>query len=182
MDGAIATSRFGGTSMAAPVAAGNLALMYQAWYERTGKWPTFEEAKAILMGSAKNTNHDVWSQGAGLVNATVGVEPVFATPVEWSVGDYRGKEYEAFAHIIGAGDRDTETFTIHNYSVDAPRPRSTGILGLNTTRSSRLYCWFYTFIAKLFSLLLKRRFPCAPRYFCSSTFKLGKVYYLLSFL
>ena len=65
LDGAISTDNFGGTSMASPVAAGNLALMYQAWYERNGEWPTFEEAKAMLMGSATDINHDVWSQGAG---------------------------------------------------------------------------------------------------------------------
>ena len=32
------------------------------------------------------------------------------------MGDYRGEEYEAFAHIIGPGQRDSETFTIHNQS------------------------------------------------------------------
>jgi subtilisin family serine protease len=46
LDGSIATLSFGGTSMAAPVAAGNLALVYQAFREANDRWPTFEEAPA----------------------------------------------------------------------------------------------------------------------------------------
>ncbi|RMH00310.1 MAG: hypothetical protein D6706_04270 [Chloroflexi bacterium] len=118
--GAIATSSFGGTSMAAPVAAGNLALIYQAWYDRTGSWPTFEEAQALLMGTARNVDHDVWSQGGGLVDADVGtdvaggIEGIMVTPSQWSVGDYRGDKYDAFAHIIEPGERDYQIFTITN--------------------------------------------------------------------
>lgn len=118
--GAIATADFGGTSMSAPVAAGNLALMYQAWYERTGSWPTFDQARALLMGTAKNIDHDVWTQGGGLVNSDEGTDVagghggVYVTPEAWSVGDYRGVEYPAFANIIGPGGSDVQTFTIHN--------------------------------------------------------------------
>ena len=122
LDGAVATGWFGGTSQSTPVAAGNLALMYQAWYERTGEWPTFTQAKAMLMGSATNIDHDAWSQGAGMVNADIGtniaagLDNVYATPFEWSAGDYRGEEYPAFAHIMNPGDTDTQTFTLWNHS------------------------------------------------------------------
>ena len=118
--GAIATYYFGGTSMSAPVAAGNLALMYEAWYDRTGSWPTFDEARALLMGTAKNTEHDTWTQGAGLVDADTGTDVaaglggIYITPRQWSAGDYRDDEYEAFAHVIGPGETDLQTFTIHN--------------------------------------------------------------------
>ncbi|NOK61620.1 MAG: hypothetical protein GFH27_549313n28 [Chloroflexi bacterium AL-W] len=125
LNGAIATGSFGGTSQATPVAAGNLALMYQAWYARTGEWPTFDEAKAMLMGSATNIDHDAWSQGAGMVNADIGtniaagLDNIYATPFEWSAGDYRGEEYPAFAHIMNPGDSDTQTFTLWNHSAAA---------------------------------------------------------------
>ncbi len=118
--GAIATDNFGGTSMAGPVAAGNLSLMYQAWYDRTGEWPTFEQARELIMGTAKNTNHDVWSQGGGLVDADEGVSVaaglggVYASPSQWAVGDYRGSEYEVFSHIIKAGEQDNQTITLVN--------------------------------------------------------------------
>ncbi|KPV53844.1 hypothetical protein SE17_07270 [Kouleothrix aurantiaca] len=119
-DGAISTASFGGTSMATPVAAGNLALMVDAWKQRTGHWPSFEEARALLMGSARNTNHDVWTQGAGLVNADEGTDVAggrsgaYATPAEWAPGSYRGKEYAAFANIIAPGASDRKTFTLWN--------------------------------------------------------------------
>jgi hypothetical protein len=67
--GAIATALFSGTSMATPVTAGNLALIYDAWHERTGEWPTAEEARNLLMASAHDQAYDVFVQGAGLVNA-----------------------------------------------------------------------------------------------------------------
>ena len=118
--GAIATADFGGTSMSAPVAAGNLALIYQAWRDRTGAWPTFDQARALLMGTAKNIDHDVWTQGGGLVDADEGTDVagghggVYVTPEAWSVGDYRGAEYPAFANVIAPDGSDVQTFTIHN--------------------------------------------------------------------
>jgi hypothetical protein len=118
--GAVATGLFGGTSMATPVSGGNLALMIQAWKDRTGQWPTFEETKALLMSSAKNLEYDVWSQGAGMVNAdygtdiAAGLSGFYVTPTEWSAGDYRGDEYPGFANIIHPGQTDSQIFTLHN--------------------------------------------------------------------
>lgn len=125
LDGSIATLSFGGTSMAAPVVAGNLALIYQAWKDATGEWPTFAEAKALAKSTAKNAGHDIWSQGAGLIDADRGTLVAsgeggfYASPAQWAVGDYRGAEYDAFAQIIRPGRSDTQTFTLHNPS-DAP--------------------------------------------------------------
>ena len=145
LDGSIATANFGGTSMAAPVAAGNLALIYQAFRTKHDRWPTFKEAKELLMSSATNINHDVWSQGAGLVNADTGTDVaagkvgVYASPSEWSVGDYRGTEYEAFAHIIGPGESDTQTFTLTNHS---NRPLRVRIKGVTLRRIGERYYSF----------------------------------------
>jgi hypothetical protein len=127
--GAIATSNFGGTSMSAPVAAGNLALIYQAYYENHNRWPTFDEAQMILMGTAKNTKHDVWTQGGGLVDADEGTEVagghsgIVVSPSEWAVGDYRDEKYEAFASIIAPSESDSQSFTIHNAGDVAVRVR-----------------------------------------------------------
>lgn len=121
-DGAISTADFGGTSMAAPVAAGNLALIYDAWFQRTGEWPTFDQARQLLMGGARNTDHDVWTQGAGIVDADRGTDIAaglggsLVSPSEWEVGDYRGQEYAAFGKIIAPGESDTQTFTFTNFS------------------------------------------------------------------
>jgi hypothetical protein len=110
--------------MSAPVAAGNLALIYQAWKDRTGDWPTFQIAGELLTGSATDTGHDVWSQGSGLVNADIGTDVagglagIHLTPTAWSPGDYRGDEFEGFANIIKAGEKDSQTFTVTNLGTE----------------------------------------------------------------
>lgn len=122
LDGSIATESFGGTSMATPVAAGNLALIIQAWKQRTGEWPDFEQSRALLMASARDSKHDVWTQGGGLVNADEGTDVAagrsgaYATPADWTVGDYRGEDFGGFAKIIAPGGSDTQTFTLWNPS------------------------------------------------------------------
>jgi len=143
--GAVATAIFGGTSMATPVASGNLALIYDAFRQRTGRWPTYGEAKALLMGSARNVDHDVWSQGAGLVDADVGTDlaaglrGALAAPADWSAGSYRGVEYPAFTHILAQGASDSQTFSLTN---DSPSPVT---VSLSADRFSRTGSHDYSF-------------------------------------
>ena len=121
-DGATAWSTWGGTSRSAPVATGNLALVYQAYKEEHGTWPTVDVARAILMSGADHINYDVLAQGAGTVNAdrstdvAAGNYGLYAQPSKWRVGDYRGMEYPAFANLIGPGEADTRLFTLVNDS------------------------------------------------------------------
>ena len=72
LDGNLSWSTWGGTSRSSPTAAGVLALIYQAYKDKHGVWPTAELAKSILMASATDVNHDAFKQGAGAVNADVG--------------------------------------------------------------------------------------------------------------
>jgi len=121
-DGWIAWTTWGGTSRSSPVAMGNLALVYQAFKEANGRWPTYEEARAIFMSGATNLHYDVFVQGAGSVNAdratdvAGGLYGVYVMPESWRAGDYRGTEYPGFANIVKPGDTVTQTFTIHNPS------------------------------------------------------------------
>ena len=146
--GAVATALFSGTSMATPVAAGNLALIYQAWKERTGSWPTYTQARALLMGSARDVDNDVFSQGAGLVNAdrgtdlAAGLAGAFATPTSWSAGSYRGTTYPMFVHVLGRGDDDTQTFTVRN---DSASPVT---VNLSASRLDRIGSHDYSFTTK----------------------------------
>jgi hypothetical protein len=122
LDGSVAWTTWGGTSRSAPVAAGNLALVYQAFKDRHGRWPTYAEARAILKSGASQTGFDAFVQGAGRVNADIatdiaaGRHGVVAFPSEWRPGDYRGAEYPAFANIIHPGESDTQTFRFRNAS------------------------------------------------------------------
>ncbi len=121
-DGNSSWASWGGTSRSAPVAGGVLALIYQAYRAANGDWPTYDVAKALLKSSATDLNYDTFSQGAGSVNADRGTAVagghygVLALPDEWDVGDYRGNNYPAFAHIAYPNDTFTTTITVVNPS------------------------------------------------------------------
>ena len=111
---------WGGTSRSTPIAAGILALVYDAHYQKYGMWPTHETARAILMAGADNIHNDPLTMGAGMINADKatdiagGVGSVYALPDNWSAGNYHGKVYPAFANIVFPGQFFTQTFTVRN--------------------------------------------------------------------
>ncbi|MFN3762052.1 MAG: S8 family serine peptidase, partial [Anaerolineae bacterium] len=120
-NGQAAYDYFGGTSMATPVAAGNLALVYQAFYQKNGRWPTWQEAKAIFLNGAHDLGYDVLTQGSGNVDADRATDIAaglnfgyWVEPAQWVAGNYRGTEYPAFPSIMHPGGTATKTFTIHN--------------------------------------------------------------------
>ncbi|MFN8498429.1 MAG: S8 family serine peptidase [Anaerolineae bacterium] len=121
-DGNYAWTTWGGTSRSTPVAAGNLALVYQAFKGKNGRWPTYQESRALLKAGAQTTGSDMFVAGPGRVDADTstdiasGRQGVYALPDEWRVGDYRGREYPAFANIIAPGANDTQNFTLNNPS------------------------------------------------------------------
>jgi len=123
-NGNLSWDSWGGTSRSAPVAAGVLALIYEAYKDATGTWPTYDVAEALLKSSATDLNYDTLTQGAGSVNADRGTAVasgeygLFTMPAEWTPGDYRGDDYPAFAHIAYPGDVFTKTFEVYNPSAE----------------------------------------------------------------
>ena len=113
---------WGGTSRSSPVAAGILALIYDAYEETNGYWPDFDEAQALLMSSATDVNYDVYTQGAGSVNADRGTlvasgeYGTMTQPFSWVPGDYRGEDYPAFAHVVYPDSTYSTDFTVYNPS------------------------------------------------------------------
>jgi len=61
-------SVFGGTSMAAPIAAGSAALVVESLKEKSMSYDPFT-IRNLLMSSASDLHNDPLTQGAGLVNA-----------------------------------------------------------------------------------------------------------------
>ena len=122
LDGNRSWDSWGGTSRSSPVTLGVLALIYQAYKDAHGVWPTNQEAKAILMSSATDVNTDVYKQGAGAVNADVGTAVAAGLygayaaddSAYWNPGDYRGDYYPGFAHLVSPGESYTKTFTMVN--------------------------------------------------------------------
>lgn len=121
-DGNVSWASWGGTSRSAPVAAGVLALVYDAYEETNGAWPTFDTAQALLMSSATDVNYDVYTQGAGSVNADRGTlvasgeYGTITTPYSWVPGDYHGVDYPAFAHVVYPDNSYSTDFTVSNPS------------------------------------------------------------------
>lgn len=121
LSGNFAWETWGGTSRSAPVAAGATALIYDAWTDANGNAiPAFfaETAKEIIKSSAEDLGYDSFIQGAGSVDAGAAVQVASGatgasvSPSEWRVGDYRGDEWDVFAHIIAPGGSDSQEFTI----------------------------------------------------------------------
>lgn len=116
-DGFWAGSLWGGTSLATPMAAGIVALVYEAYYLAHGTLPTAEEVKEILMSTATNVNHDVFSQGAGFLNAYRAVQAalemdgIVVSPSSWQAGK---TDYPAFANVLYPGEGDSQEFVIKN--------------------------------------------------------------------
>jgi hypothetical protein len=109
---------------------GILALIYDAYFDETGSYPTWRAARALLMNGARTTFNDPLAQGAGLANAYNAVEiirgsrGVLVTNSEedgyWIPGSYRGTEYEGFARGLFSGESDVEFFTVDNFNATDP--------------------------------------------------------------
>ncbi|MHB1341723.1 MAG: cell wall-binding repeat-containing protein [Coriobacteriia bacterium] len=113
---------WGGTSRSCPVAAGNLALIYDAYNSVHGVYPQYDEARALLMNGARDLDYDTTVQGAGMIDSgrsvdiITGQSGVAVWPSVWYPGDYRGTEYESFVDLVHPGDVVTDTFTVTNFS------------------------------------------------------------------
>ena len=118
-DGEVAYSVFGGTSMSTPVAAGGMAILYQAFQAHNDRWPTWQEARDILLTSSRNLGHDVLSQGSGNIQVSRAVDMALEqapslSPSQWRAGSYQGTKYPAFPAVLHPGEQDLETFTVKN--------------------------------------------------------------------
>lgn len=125
--GAAAWRYWNGSSRSAPSAGGALSLGYEAWRERSGRWPSYREARDLLMSTATYNFHPPARTGAGLLNAgrlalaAGGVDGSWVSPSLWSVGNYRGVERQesGFINVLRAGEADEQSFTLSN-----PAPRA----------------------------------------------------------
>jgi hypothetical protein len=119
-----------GTSRSGPEVGGILALIYDAYYQVHGSYPSWREARALLMNGARTTFSDPMAQGAGLANAINAVDIIqgtrggLVTNEElngyWIPGTYRGTEYPGFARGLFSGESDTETFSVTNFDATDP--------------------------------------------------------------
>ncbi len=120
--GEFANGTWGGTSRSSPVAAGIAALVYQAFEDHHGRWPTWAEARSILMASSRFNGYDVFTAGAGVLDAgdavrtALGMHGVAASPSEWTAGSYRGDNFPGFTNLVDQGETSTGEFTLSNWA------------------------------------------------------------------
>jgi len=123
-EGSTSWDIWGGTSRSCPVAAGNLALVYQAYADANGTWPTYEQAKQFLHNGARDLNYDTLVQGAGSIDAgrsaalAAEVGGLSVSPSSWTPGDVDGETYESFAQVVHPGDVFHGSFLITNHGAD----------------------------------------------------------------
>ncbi len=123
-EGSTSWDIWGGTSRSCPVAAGNLALIFQAYKDRTGAWPDNTMAKGLIMNGARDLNYDTLVQGAGSVDASrsVGIAAgnggVLIQPSSWNPGDYLGENYPSFANVVHPGGSYDTAFQFENTGTD----------------------------------------------------------------
>lgn len=94
--------QFGGTSMAAPVAAGIGALIIQAYVAENGVAPTPEQVKAIMMGTALDTGYTPNEQGPGRADALAAYNAV--------MDGWMGPGHASLALTIPMGGSETVEF------------------------------------------------------------------------
>ncbi|MFA5892185.1 MAG: S8 family serine peptidase, partial [Actinomycetota bacterium] len=120
-DGEEAWDLFGGTSMAAPIVAGILALMLDGYAQtHAGAMPPADLVISVLKTTADDVKQETISQGAGWANAFRAVkammemEGVVADVHEWVAGDYGGVHRDMFVNLLRAGDSDAIDITLTN--------------------------------------------------------------------
>ncbi len=141
VDGTRAWDLWSGTSLAAPVTAGVMALEYQAYYSAHGAWPGNREAQHILTSSCDDHGYDVLQQGAGWLNASRAVDMaaeatgVSADRMYWTPGGYDGESHDMFMNMVRPGENDTTTMTLSNHDTSS----STTVVVTDETYSRESY-------------------------------------------
>ncbi len=148
----------GGTSGATPHVAAVIALIYQAYKDAHGEFPTSEKARDILMSSATDIDEEVFAQGSGIINAKraveiasgkngVLVEPALLVtkPVEagsnlrfnFTLSNYSGKLIDLKPQILIKDKTKNLTLRLGNESIFFIIPRD--MLGCDLLKASSYY-------------------------------------------
>ena len=139
-DGNGAWGVWAGTSLSSPVTCGIAALLYQAYMQTYGDYPTWDKAREILKSSCTDLGYEPLVQGSGMLDAKRAVLAameqggITVSPDTWNAGDYRGTSYEAFPNLVVAGQTYTRRFEVRNHGDTLAR---LALIPLSPTQISR---------------------------------------------
>ncbi len=110
-NGNSATTTWGGTSLATPIAAGLLALVEEAWLENKGDYPDSQEFRNFILSTSDDRGYDPFVQGGGWFNAsraTATIDGVSGSwsvsPSQWNSGTFEGKHRDANINVLNKGE------------------------------------------------------------------------------
>ena len=116
-----ATTTWGGTSLATPIAAGLAALIYESWIEVHGSPPNSQQVRDIMMSTADDRGYDPFVQGAGWVNVSRAVDTILGVngsmsvrPAAWMTGEMDGLHRDANLNMILPGGNQSVQIELEN--------------------------------------------------------------------
>ncbi|HIO86037.1 MAG TPA: hypothetical protein EYN42_01860, partial [Candidatus Poseidoniales archaeon] len=111
---------WGGTSLATPIAAGLVALIYDAWMQEYGVYPDSQTVRDLLMSTADDRGYDPLVQGGGFANISRAVAVIqgangsaWITPASWMAGSNHGVHRDANTNILFPGQSAWANFTVN---------------------------------------------------------------------
>ena len=118
-----ATRSWSGTSLSTPIAAGLLALVQQAWFEKYGVIPGSQNVRDLVMSTSSDLGYDPNTQGAGWFDAGRAVKTVQGHNGTWAVipaslmpGSNEGYHRSAGINWMLPGQNSSHLFEIINPS------------------------------------------------------------------
>jgi parallel beta-helix repeat protein len=122
------TTVWKGSDLAAAVTAGVMALIFQAYKQATGTYPSTQVAMDIIRSSAKDLGYDTLTQGSGFVDALAavrmakGIGGLIVSAPQTSFGNTFGSEYGSFINVLGPGETGTIPVNVQNPTASTQNP------------------------------------------------------------
>ncbi|MBU4144229.1 MAG: right-handed parallel beta-helix repeat-containing protein [Candidatus Thermoplasmatota archaeon] len=111
------------SDLASAVTTGVMALIFEAYKDTHGTFPSTQTAMNIIRSSAKDLGYDGLTQGAGFVDALAAVQlatnqnGLMASAPKTSFGNTFGLTYDSFINVLAPGESGTLPITLQNPTI-----------------------------------------------------------------
>ncbi|MCS5537223.1 MAG: S8 family serine peptidase, partial [Candidatus Poseidoniaceae archaeon] len=116
-----ATATWGGTSLATPLAAGLMALVFEAYHDEHGFYPDSQVIRDLVMSTARDLAQDPLVQGGGWFDVARAVRTIqsqndtwWAEPAALMPGENDGAHRVANSNWMISGQTSVHNLTFHN--------------------------------------------------------------------
>lgn len=123
-----ATTTWGGTSLATPLAAGLMALVFEAYHDEYGFYPDSQKIRDLVMSTARDLAQDPLVQGGGWFDVARAVRTIqsqndtwWAEPAALMPGENDGAHRVANSNWMVSGQTSVHNLTFHNPTTSLQR-------------------------------------------------------------